>query len=141
MPSGSDFESMTAAEQLAISWMHPGKRPVSQELLDKEDDEAFEEDLQVEELQAQSAKGKKSKGKKSNVKGPFKSGPIPKQAKQRAFAIQSRYRTLLQRSAKHHSYSSCLWVKVPCSRVVLQPNGAPSRRGMGFTEKSKSQKI
>ncbi|KAG6912859.1 hypothetical protein DXG01_011513, partial [Tephrocybe rancida] len=94
--SGSDFEATTAAEQLAISQMRPGKRPVSQELLDEEDNEAFEEDIQAEKLQAQSMKGKKSKGKKSNVKGPFKSGPIPKQAKQHAFAIHANFEKQIQ---------------------------------------------
>ncbi|KAG6913625.1 hypothetical protein DXG01_005514 [Tephrocybe rancida] len=96
MPSGSDFEATTAAEQLAISRMRPGKRPISQESLDKEDDEAFKEGVQAEKLQAQSTKGKKSKGKKSNVKGPFKSGPIPKQAKQCAFAIHANFEKQIQ---------------------------------------------
>ncbi|KAG6904370.1 hypothetical protein DXG01_010550, partial [Tephrocybe rancida] len=64
--------------------------------LDEEDDEAFEEDIQVEKLQAQSAKVKKSKGKKSNVKGPFKSGPIPEQAKQCAFAIHANFKKQIQ---------------------------------------------
>ncbi|KAG6913101.1 hypothetical protein DXG01_009667 [Tephrocybe rancida] len=96
MHSRSDFEATMAAEQLAISWMRPGKRPVSQESLDEEDNEAFEEDVQAEKLQAQSAKGKKTKGKKSNVEGPFKSGPIPEQAKQRAFAIHANFEKQIQ---------------------------------------------
>ncbi|KAG6912695.1 hypothetical protein DXG01_012807, partial [Tephrocybe rancida] len=116
----------------------PEKRPVSQESLDEDDEQAFEQDFQAEETYAQLAKGKKGKGKKSDVKGPFKSGPIPDEAKQ---LLRSRYRTLPQKSAKHRSYSSRSLVKVPCSRAVLRLDGAPSKRGMEFTEKSRSIKI
>ncbi|KAG6913402.1 hypothetical protein DXG01_007072 [Tephrocybe rancida] len=96
MPSGSDFESATAAEQLAISRMHPAKHPVSQELLDEEDEQVFEEEAQAEELDAQLAKGKKGKGKKSDAKGPFKSGPIPNEAKQCTFAIRTAFEKQIQ---------------------------------------------
>ncbi|KAG6913489.1 hypothetical protein DXG01_006478, partial [Tephrocybe rancida] len=96
MPSGSDFESTTTAEQQLISRMHPEKRPVSQESLDEEDDEAFKEEIQAEELHAQLAKGKKGKGKKSDVKGLFKSGPIPEEAKQHAFAIHANFEKQIQ---------------------------------------------
>ncbi|KAG6913171.1 hypothetical protein DXG01_009072, partial [Tephrocybe rancida] len=95
-PSGSDFESTTTAEQQLISRMRPEKCPVSQELLDEEDDEAFEEGIHAEELHAQLTKGKKGKGKKSDVKGPFKSGPIPEEAKQRAFAIHANFEKQIQ---------------------------------------------
>ncbi|KAG6912085.1 hypothetical protein DXG01_000779, partial [Tephrocybe rancida] len=67
-PSGSDFEAMTAAEQLLFSRMRPEKRPVSQESLDEDDEQAFEQDFQAEETYAQLAKGKKGKGKKSDIK-------------------------------------------------------------------------
>ncbi|KAG6906287.1 hypothetical protein DXG01_014751 [Tephrocybe rancida] len=90
-PSRSDFESMTAAEQLAISRMRPAKRPVSEESQDEEDEQAFEKDFQE-----QTAKGKKGKGKKSNIEGPFKSGPIPEQAKQHAFAIHASFEKQIQ---------------------------------------------
>ncbi|KAG6904422.1 hypothetical protein DXG01_010047 [Tephrocybe rancida] len=90
-PSRSDFESTTAAEQLAISQMRPAKRPVSEELQDEEDEQAFEKDFQE-----QTAKGKKGKGKKSNIEGPFKSGPIPEQAQQRAFAIHASFEKQIQ---------------------------------------------
>ncbi|KAG6913179.1 hypothetical protein DXG01_009033, partial [Tephrocybe rancida] len=90
-PSGSNFESMMAAEQLAISWMRPAKHPVSEESQDEEDEQAFKKDFQE-----QTAKGKKGKGKKSNVEGPFKSGPIPEQAKQRAFAIHASFEKQIQ---------------------------------------------
>ncbi|KAG6912980.1 hypothetical protein DXG01_010659, partial [Tephrocybe rancida] len=96
MPSGSDFESTMAAEQLAISRMRPAKRPVSQESLDEEDEQVFEEEAQAEELDAQLAKGKKGKGKQSDAKGPFKSGPIPDEAKQRAFAIRAAFEKQIQ---------------------------------------------
>ncbi|KAG6904687.1 hypothetical protein DXG01_008088, partial [Tephrocybe rancida] len=95
-PLGSDFESTTTAKQQLISRMRPEKCPVSQESLDEEDDEAFEEEIQAEELHMQLAKGKKGKGKKSDVKGPFKSGPIPEEAKQRAFAIHTNFEKQIQ---------------------------------------------
>ncbi|KAG6912185.1 hypothetical protein DXG01_016658, partial [Tephrocybe rancida] len=85
-----------AAEQLAISRMRPAKRPVSQESLDEEDEQVFEEEAQAEELDAQLAKGKKGKGKQSDAKGPFKSGPIPDEAKQRAFAIRAAFEKQIQ---------------------------------------------
>ncbi|KAG6905543.1 hypothetical protein DXG01_002086 [Tephrocybe rancida] len=90
-PSGSDFESTMTAKQLLFSRMHPEKCPVSQESLDEEDEQAFKEEAQAEEAHAQPAKGKKGKDKKSDVEGPFKSGPIPEQAKQRAFAIHTNF--------------------------------------------------
>ncbi|KAG6904333.1 hypothetical protein DXG01_010874, partial [Tephrocybe rancida] len=96
MPSRSNFESTTAAEQLAISRMHPAKRPISQESLDEEDEHVFEEIAQAEELNAQLAKGKKGKGKQSDAKGPFKSGPIPDEAKQHAFAIRAAFEKQIQ---------------------------------------------
>ncbi|KAG6912880.1 hypothetical protein DXG01_011368, partial [Tephrocybe rancida] len=95
-PSSSNFESTTTAKQQLISRMRPGKCPVSQESLDEEDDEAFEEEIQVEELHVQLVKGKKGKGKKSDIKGPFKSGPIPEEAKQCAFAIHANFEKQIQ---------------------------------------------
>ncbi|KAG6912502.1 hypothetical protein DXG01_014152, partial [Tephrocybe rancida] len=55
--------------------------------------------------------------------------------------LRSRYRTLPQKSAKHRSYSSRSWVKVPYFPVVLQPDGAPTKHGMEFTEKLRRPKI
>ncbi|KAG6909531.1 hypothetical protein DXG01_016924 [Tephrocybe rancida] len=76
--------------------MHPEKCPVSQESLDEEDEQAVEKEAQVEEAHVQPTKGKKGKDKKSNVEGPFKSGPIPEQAKQCAFAIHTNFEKQIQ---------------------------------------------
>ncbi|KAG6913717.1 hypothetical protein DXG01_004723 [Tephrocybe rancida] len=80
------------AEQLAISWMCPEKFPVSQEEVGKEDDQEFEEEIQVQ----LTPKGKKGKGKTSKVNGPFKSGPVPDQAKERAFTIHAEFKKQIQ---------------------------------------------
>ncbi|KAG6904807.1 hypothetical protein DXG01_007031 [Tephrocybe rancida] len=92
MPSPSNFEATRTAEQLAVSQMHPEKRPVSQEEVDKEDDQEFEEEIQAQ----LNPKGKKGKGKTSKVNGPFKSGPVPNQAKERAFAIHAEFEKQIQ---------------------------------------------
>ncbi|KAG6913870.1 hypothetical protein DXG01_003764 [Tephrocybe rancida] len=52
---------------------------------------AFEKDFLEK-----TAKGKKGRGKKCNVEGPFKSGTIPKQAKQSAFAIHANFEKQIQ---------------------------------------------
>ncbi|KAG6904612.1 hypothetical protein DXG01_008636, partial [Tephrocybe rancida] len=62
-PSPSDFEATRTAEQLAISRMRPQKRPISQEEVDKEDDQEFEEEIQAQ----LNPKGKKGKGKTSKA--------------------------------------------------------------------------
>ncbi|KAG6912670.1 hypothetical protein DXG01_012976, partial [Tephrocybe rancida] len=88
----SDFEATRTAEQLAISWMRPQKCPISQEEVDKEDDQEFEEEIQVQ----LNPKGKKGKGKTSKADGPFKLGPVPDQAKERAFAIHAEFEKQIQ---------------------------------------------
>ncbi|KAG6912734.1 hypothetical protein DXG01_012557, partial [Tephrocybe rancida] len=90
------IQAARPAEQLAISRMRPAKHPVSQESLDEEDEQVFKEEAQAEELDAQLAKGKKGKGKQSDAKGPFKSGLIPDEAKQRAFAIHAAFEKQIQ---------------------------------------------
>ncbi|KAG6905277.1 hypothetical protein DXG01_003742, partial [Tephrocybe rancida] len=72
--------------------MHPEKHPVSQEELDEEDDQEFEEEIQVQ----LNPKGKKGKGKTSKADGPFKSGPIPYQAKECAFTIHAEFKKQIQ---------------------------------------------
>ncbi|KAG6913523.1 hypothetical protein DXG01_006196 [Tephrocybe rancida] len=91
-PSPSDFEATRTAKQLAISWMHPEKCPVSQEEVDEEDDQEFKEDIQAQ----LNPKGKKGKGKTSKANGPFKSGPVPDQAKECAFAIHAESEKQIQ---------------------------------------------
>ncbi|KAG6913114.1 hypothetical protein DXG01_009575 [Tephrocybe rancida] len=92
MPSPSNFEATRTAEQLAISQMHPQKRPISQEEVDEEDDQEFEEEIQAQ----LNPKGKTGKGKTSKADGPFKSGPVPDQAKEHAFAIHAEFEKQIQ---------------------------------------------
>ncbi|KAG6905481.1 hypothetical protein DXG01_002455 [Tephrocybe rancida] len=99
--------------------MHLEKWPILQELLDEEDNQAFKEELQA-------VKGKQGKGKKSEVKGPFKSGPIPKQAKQRTFAIHADFKKQIQDLA---------------AEIGKAPQLLFSLHGMEFTEKSRSTEI
>ncbi|KAG6904725.1 hypothetical protein DXG01_007620 [Tephrocybe rancida] len=75
--------------------MHPAKHPVSQESVDEEDEQVFEEEAQAQLAIGKKGKGK-GKGKKSIVKGPFKSGPIPDQAKEHAFAIHANFKKQIQ---------------------------------------------
>ncbi|KAG6906233.1 hypothetical protein DXG01_015049 [Tephrocybe rancida] len=89
-PSPSNFETTRAAEQLAISQMRPAK-------LDEEDEQVFEEEAKAQFAKGKKGKGKgKGKGKNSVVEGPFKSGPIPNQAKERAFTIHANFEKQIQ---------------------------------------------
>ncbi|KAG6903875.1 hypothetical protein DXG01_014259, partial [Tephrocybe rancida] len=104
------------------------KSAISQESLDEEDDEAFEEEIQAEELHTQLTKGKKGKGKKSDVKGPFKSRPIPKEAKQRAFAIHANFEKQIQDLAAEISKAPQLLFSLVGEGPLLS-HRAPTRWG------------
>ncbi|KAG6904773.1 hypothetical protein DXG01_007285 [Tephrocybe rancida] len=90
-PSPSDFETTSAEERLHISQLRPAKRPVSQEELDAEDDLAFQKEIEAEAEAKAKAKTKKGKGKVRDVDGPFKSGPIPDEVKERLYAIHADF--------------------------------------------------
>ncbi|KAG6912647.1 hypothetical protein DXG01_013118, partial [Tephrocybe rancida] len=86
-PSPSDFETTSAQERLRISRLRPAKRPVSQEELDEEDDVVFGKEIEAKAK----AKAKKGKGKARDNNGPFKSGPIPDEVKERLYAIHANF--------------------------------------------------
>ncbi|KAG6905901.1 hypothetical protein DXG01_017035 [Tephrocybe rancida] len=99
IPSPSDFEATSAEEQRHISWLRPAKRPVSQEELDKEDDLAFYKEIKAKEIKGKvkaKAKAKKGKGKARDDDGPFKSGPIPNEVKERLYAIHADFKRQLE---------------------------------------------
>ncbi|KAG6913941.1 hypothetical protein DXG01_003387 [Tephrocybe rancida] len=86
--SPSDFEATSAEEQQCISRLHPTKCPISQEELDEEDDCAFYKEIEAKAK----AKAKKEKGKARDDNGPFKSGPIPDEVKERLYAIHADFK-------------------------------------------------
>ncbi|KAG6904805.1 hypothetical protein DXG01_007034, partial [Tephrocybe rancida] len=110
-PSPSNFEATRTAEQLAVSWMCPEKRLVSQEEVDEEDDQEFKEEIQAQ----LNPKGKKGKGKTSKVNGPFKLGPVPDQAKERAFAIHMEFEKQIQDLATEIGKAPQLLFSLPVS--------------------------
>ncbi|KAG6903799.1 hypothetical protein DXG01_014823, partial [Tephrocybe rancida] len=85
-PSGSDFGETEAARQFRRDHTLPYRRTPDMEEQDRDDLEAFEQEISI-------GGGTKSKGKeKEGATTPHKSGPIPNDAKEEAFALQATFR-------------------------------------------------
>ncbi|KAG6912753.1 hypothetical protein DXG01_012431, partial [Tephrocybe rancida] len=85
-PSGSDFGETEAARQFRRDHTLPYRRTPDMEEQDRDDLEAFEQEILT-------GGGTKSKGKeKEGATTPHKSGPIPNDAKEEAFALQATFR-------------------------------------------------
>ncbi|KAG6913226.1 hypothetical protein DXG01_008616 [Tephrocybe rancida] len=86
LDKGSDYEETEVAQQFCHDRMRPHRCTPDMEGQDADDLEAFEHEISTED-------GAKPKGKeKEGTQAPHKSGPIPNDAKEEAFALQATFR-------------------------------------------------